>query len=140
MRYSENGKCILNCHQEELIATLEIASNPQLRTMTSVSLLGMTLAVIQVNSNLVPEQSGQIYEVKPNIVVSEKYPNVHIVPMIHNVDTYIKESVPMVLINFLVDDISVSKGEVMGFLQNQSLDISEIRTETSTEPSPLMIE
>ena len=27
----------------------------------------------------------------------------------------------------------------MGFLQNQSLDISEIRTETSTEPSPLII-
>ena len=28
----------------------------------------------------------------------------------------------------------------MGFLQNQSLDISEIRTETSTEPSPIIIE
>ena len=27
----------------------------------------------------------------------------------------------------------------MGFLQNQSFDISEIRTETSTEPSPLII-
>ena len=28
----------------------------------------------------------------------------------------------------------------MGFLQNQSLDISEIKTETSTEPSPIIIE
>ena len=28
----------------------------------------------------------------------------------------------------------------MGFLQNQSLDISEIRTETSTEPSPIIME
>ena len=28
----------------------------------------------------------------------------------------------------------------MGFLQNQSLDISEIRTETSTEPSSILIE
>ena len=55
----------------------------------------------------------------------------------HACDTYITESVPMVLINFSVDDISFSKGEIMGFLQNQSLDISEIRTETSTEPSPL---
>ena len=27
----------------------------------------------------------------------------------------------------------------MGFLQNQSIDISEIRTETSTEPSPIGI-
>ena len=44
------------------------------------------------------------------------------------------------LINFLVDDISLSKGEIMGFMQSQSLDISEIMTETSTEPSPILIE
>ena len=60
-------------------------------------------------------------------------------PMIHKVDTYITESVPMVLINFSVDDISILKGEIIGFLQNQSLDISGIRTETSTEPSPLIL-
>ena len=34
VRYSENGKCILTYHQEELIATLDIMSNPQLRTTT----------------------------------------------------------------------------------------------------------
>ena len=50
------------------------------------------------------------------------------------------ESVPLVLINFLIDDISLSKGEIMGFLQNQSLDVSEIMTETSTDPSPIVIE
>ena len=101
---------------------------------------GRILAVIQINSNLEPEQSGQIYEVKPNIMLSKKYPNLYLVPMIHNVDTYVTENVPMVLINFLVDDISIAKGEIMGFLQNQSLDISEITTETSTEPSPIVIE
>ena len=68
VRYLEDGKCILNCHQEELIATLDITSNPQLR-MTTVLLPGRTLAVIQVNSNLVPEQSGQIYEVEPNMML-----------------------------------------------------------------------
>ena len=139
VRYLKDGKCILNCHKEELIATLDITSNPQLRMTTSVLLPGRTLAVIQVNSNLVPKQSGQIYEIEPNMMLSEKYPNVYIVPMIHNVDTYITESVPLVLINFSVDDISFSKGEIMGFLQNQFLDISEIRTETSTEPSPLIM-
>ena len=59
--------------------------------------------------------------------------------MIHNVDTHIPDTVPMVLINFSIDDISISKGEIMGFLQSQSIDISEIRTETSTEPSPIGI-
>ena len=59
--------------------------------------------------------------------------------MIHNVDTYIPDTVPMVLINFSIDGVSISKGEIMGFLQSQPIDISEIRTETSTEPSSIGI-
>ena len=78
---------------------------------------GRTLAVIQVKSELKPEQSGQVYEVQPNEVLSDKYPNIYIVPMIHNVDTYIPDTVPMVIINFLIDDVSISKGEIMGFSQ-----------------------
>ena len=46
----------------------------------------------------------------------------------------------LVVINFLAYDISLSKGEIMGFMQNQSLDISEIVTETTTEPSPILLE
>ena len=140
VRYSEDGKCILDYQQQELIASLEIEDKPQLRAATSVLLPGRTLAVIQVNSNLKPEQSGQIYEIEPNVTLFEEYPNLYIMPMLHNVDIYTTESVPLVLINFLVDDIALSKGEIMGFLQNQSLDISEIRTETSTEPSPILME
>ena len=55
--------------------------------------------------------------------------------------TYIKtENVPLVVINLSSDEIYLSKGETMGFMQIQSLDISEITTETSTEPSPIIIE
>ena len=32
------------------------------------------------------------------------------------------------------------KGEIMGFMQNHSLNILEIVTETSTEPSPIILE
>ena len=122
-----------------MVAALDVTNTPQLRTSTSVLLPGRTLAVIQVNSELKPEQTGQVYEVQPNEVLSEKYPNIYIVPMIHNVDTYIPDTVTMVIINFSVDDISISKGEIMGFLQFQPIDISEIRTETSTKPSPIGI-
>ena len=137
--YADNGKCILNFQQEEMVAALDVTNTPQLKTTTSVLLPGRTLAVIQVKSELKPEQTGQIYEVQPNEVLSDKYPNIYVVPMIHNVDTYIPDTVPMVLINFLIEDVSISKGEIMGFLQNQSIDISEIRTETSIEPSPIGI-
>ena len=139
VRYADNGRCILNCQQEEMVATIDITNTPQLKTSTSVLLPGRTLAVIQVDSELKPEQTGLIYEVQPNEVLSEKYPNIYVVLMIHNADTYIPDTVPMVIINFSSDDISISKGEIMGFLQSQPIDISEIRTETSTEPSPIGI-
>ena len=60
--------------------------------------------------------------------------------MIHNVDVQKTENVPLVVINLLNDDVYLFKGEVMGFMQNQSLDISQIVTETSTEPSPIEFE
>ena len=99
-----------------------------------------SLAVVCVHNNLEPDQSGQLYEIEPSQCLNEKYPNLCIIPMIHNVDIHKIENVPLVVINLSTDDIYLLKGEIMGFMQNQSLDISEIVTETSTEPSPIMLE
>ena len=60
--------------------------------------------------------------------------------MVHNVDIHKTENVPLVVINFLADDISLLKGGIMGLMQNQSLDLSEIVTQTSMEPSPILLE
>ena len=104
-----------------------------------MNLPGRTLAVVHVSNDLKPEQSGQLYEIEPNYLLTEEYPNLYIIPMIHNVDIHKTEDVPLVIINFLTDSIYLSKGEIKGFMQNQSLDISEIITETSTEPSPIFL-
>ena len=106
----------------------------------SITLPGRTLDIIQVNTDLETEQSGQIYEIKPNYFLTEEYPNLYIVPMMHNVDVHKTENVPLAVINFLTDDIYLLKGEIMGFMQDQSLNISERVTETSTEPSPILLE
>ena len=60
--------------------------------------------------------------------------------MIHNVDAHKTENVPLVVINLLNDDVYLLKGEIMGFMQKQSLDISEIVNDTSTEPLPIKLE
>ena len=123
-----------------MIASLNVEDRPQLSLTASMILPGRMLAIIQVNNDLEPEQSGQLYEIETNYFLTEEYPNLYIVPMIHNVDVHKTENVPLVVINFLADDISLLKGEIMGFMQNQSFDISEIVTETSTEPSPILLE
>ena len=58
VRYSEDGTCILDYQQQELIVSLEIEDKAQLRATTYVLLPERTLAVIEVKSNLEPEQSG----------------------------------------------------------------------------------
>ena len=72
-----------------------------------------------------------------NYFLIEAYPNLYIVPMIHNADIHKTENVPLVVINFLTDSVYLSKVEIMGFMQDQSLDIL---TKTSTEPSPILLE
>ena len=98
------------------------------------------MVVVCVRNNLEPDQSGQIYETEPSQYLKEEYPNLCIIPMIHNVDVHNTENVPLVVINLSTDDVYLSKEEVMGFMQNQSLDISEIVTETSTEPLSIILE
>ena len=140
VRYCENGKCILDHKQQELVASVNIKTKPQLSLVNSITLPGRTLAVVHVNNNLNPQQSRLLYEIEPSYLLTNQYPNLCIIPMIHNVDIHKTEDVPLVVINFLTDSVYLSKGEIMGFMQSQSLDISEITTETSTEPSPILLE
>ena len=99
VRCSKNGRCILDYQQQELIASLNVEDKSQLNLTASLILPGRTLAVIQVNNDLEPKQSGQIYEIEPNCFLNEEYPNLYIVPMIHNMDIHKTESVPLVVIN-----------------------------------------
>ena len=130
----------LTINNNKLIASIDAEDKPQLNMTHSVTLPGRMLAIVCVYNNLVPNQSGNIYEIEPSGNLYEKYPNLCVIPMIHNVDIHKTENVPLVVINLSSDEIYLSKGETMGFMQIQSLDISEIMTETSTEPSPIIFE
>ena len=106
----------------------------------SITIPGRSLAIICVYDNLGPDQSGQIYEIEPSQYLNEKYPNLCVIPVIHNVDVHKTKNVPLVVFSLSSDEIYLLKGETMGFMQNQSSDISEIMTEISTEPSPVILE
>ena len=113
---------------------------PQLYITHSVTIPGRTLAIFCIYTNLDPHQSGSSYEIEPNDVIIDKYPNMCVIPMIHNVDVHRTEHLPLVVVNFASDDVSLLKGEIMGFMQIQPIEISEIMTETSTEPSSITYE
>ena len=52
VRYFEDGKCILDHQQQELVAAMDIEIRPHLSLTNSISLPGRTLAVIYLNNNL----------------------------------------------------------------------------------------
>ena len=138
--YAADGRCILDYQQHELIASIDIKDKQQLNMTHSVTIPGRTLAIVCIYNNLDPNQSGSLYEIEPCDILNEMYPNLWVIPMIRNVDVHRTEHLPLVVINFASDDIYLSKGETMGFMQIQSIEISEIMTETSTEPSSIMYE
>ena len=130
-RSSENGKCILDHKQQELVALVSVEMRAHFSLANSVTLPGNPLGVVYINNNSSPEQRGQLYEIKPNYLLTNKYANLYIIPMIHNVDIHKTEDVPLVVIILLTDSVYLSKGEIIGFMQSKSLDISEITTKTS---------
>ena len=138
IRYTANGKCILEYQQQELITSVDTENEPQLYMSHTVDILGRTLVIVCVQNDLDPIQSRSLYEIRPNDMFIKKYPNLCIIPMIHNVDVHRNEWLPLVVINFALDDVNLSKGESIGYMCLQPLEISEIMTETSMEPSSLI--
>ena len=138
--YTVNGKCILDYQQQELVASIDIEDKPQVNMIHSVTIPGRTLAIVSVCNNLDPKQSGSLYEIEPSHMINEKYPNLCVIPMIHNVDVHRNRTSTFGGHQLASDDVYSSKGETMGFMQIQALEISEIMTETSTEPSSIYCE
>ena len=140
VRYLDQGKCILDHQQCELVATMDVELKPHLILANSVTIPSRTLAVVQVDSSLTKEQSDYLYEIEPNHLLRNEQPNLCIIPTIHKVDVYRPDKVPFVAINLSSNSIYLPKGEVMGFMHCQYLDVSEIVTKISTEPSSVILD
>ena len=74
LQYADDGKCILDYQQHELVASIDIGDKLQLNMAHSVTLPGRTLAIVCVCNNLDPDQTGYIYEIEPSHNLYEKYP------------------------------------------------------------------
>ena len=127
--YAKNGDCKLECKNEELVATVEIENDLALSLKGGVTIPPRNIAVLNVSNNLKEEDTGQIFNVKPNALLSDDYPQLQIVPSIHKVDCIDVNLLPFLMINLGEDSIYLPKGHVVGFLESEYTDISEIMTE-----------
>ena len=130
--YSKTGECRLDHKQEELIATLETQNELTLFLKSGICIPGRTVAVLNVDSSAQQYDVGQVYNVRANSLLDDEYPPLQIIPTLHKVDDVNHNLIPFVMVNLGEDHIFLPKGQVVGFLDPDGLDISEVELDITT--------
>ena len=83
---------------------------------------GRNLAMVSVTFDTKTLQENQVYEVKPNVLLTNEHPNLVILPMLHVVQREKHDSIPVALINLNEDErIFLKKGEILGYLESSPI-------------------
>ena len=130
--YSKTGECRLDHKQEELVATVDLQDELTLSLKSGIHIPGRTVAVLNVNSSIHQNYIGQFYNVRANSLLEDEYPQLQIVPTLHKVDNTNTTLIPFVMINLGEDYIFLPKGQVVGFLDAECIDVSEIELDIAT--------
>ena len=130
--YSKTGECRLDHKQEELVATVDSQDDLTLALKSGIYIPGRTVAVLNVNSSVHQNDIGQFYNVRANSLLEDEYPQLQIVPTLHKVDNTTTAIIPFVMINLGEDYVFLPKGQVVGFLDAECIDVSEIELDIVT--------
>ena len=124
--YSRTGECRLDHKQEELVATVDLQDELTLSLKSGIHIPVRMVAVLNINSSLHQNDIGQFYNVRANSLLEDEYPHLQIVPTLHKVDNTNTTLIPFVMINLAEDYIFLPKGQVVGFLDAECIDVSEL--------------
>ena len=72
---------------------------PMIRNRQGIDIPGRNLAVVSVLLDTKTLQKNQVYEVKPNLLLTKEHPNLVVLPMLHLVPKEKHDNIPMAYIN-----------------------------------------
>ena len=99
-----------------------------------INIPGRNLAVVSVLLDTKALRENQVYEVKPNLLLTNEHPNLVVLPMLHVVQREKHDSIPVALINLNEDEkIFLKKGEILGCLEPSPIEVTEIVREEYSE-------
>ena len=126
--WTPTGKFKLISQHEFLVESLEVLmKGPMIHNKQGIEIPGRSLAMIKTSTDTRKFQKDQIFEVKPNFLLTNEYPNLIIVPMMHIMQGEKHDCIPVILINLNEDEkIFPRKGEILGHLEPSSVVINEI--------------
>ena len=126
--WTAEGKFKLISQQEFLVESLEVLMDgPMIYNKQGITVPGRKLAVIKVSIEMDQAMDGQMFEVKPNFLLTNEHPNLVIMPMLHQVTGKKQEYIPLTLLNLAEDEaVYLKKGEILGHLGPCPITIEEI--------------
>ena len=126
--WTAEGKFKLISQQEFLVESLEILMDgPMIYNKQGITVPGRRLAVIKVSIEIDEAMDDQMFEVKPNFLLTNEHPNLIIMPILHQVTGKKQKCIPLTLLNLVEDEaIYLKKEEILGHLEPCPITIEEI--------------
>ena len=126
--WSPTGKFQLISQQKFLVESLEVLmKGPMIHNRQGIYIPGRNLAMVSVTFETKTLQENQVYQVKPNLLLTNEYPNLVVLPMLHVLQKEKHDNIPVALINLNEDEkIFLKKGEILGYLESSPIEITEI--------------
>ena len=129
--WSPTGKFQLDLHQQVLVESVKVyMSGPTLQTRQCITIPSRSLMVLNAKATIDRHMEGGLHKVVPNFLLSDEYPELVLIPTIHNVEITKLKCIPYVLLNLSEEAIFLRKGEILGPLEKEDITIEEITTET----------
>ena len=105
-------------------------SEPTLQTRQCIAIPLRSLMVLNAKATIDRHMEGGLHKVVPNFLLSDEYPELVLIPTVHNVEVTKTECIPYVLLNLSEEAIFLRKGEILRHLEREDIIIEEVTTET----------
>ena len=112
--WSPSGKFQFDFHQHVLVKSIKVyMSGPTLQTRQCINIPSRSLMVLNAKATIDKHMEGGLYKVVPNFLLSDEYPELVLIPTIHNVEITKTQCIPFVLLNLSEEGIFLRKGEIL---------------------------
>ena len=129
--WSPNGKFQLDLHQQVLVKSVKVyMSGPTLQARQCITIPSRSLMVLNVKATIDKHMEGGLYKVVPNFLLSDEYPELGLIPTVHNVEITETQCIPYILLNLSEEEIFLREGEILRHLEKEDITVEEITTET----------
>ena len=109
-------------------------NGPMIHNKLGLTIPGRRLAIIDVSIDIDKSMNDQMFEVRPNFLLTNEHPNLVMIPVLH-VEGIKQKYIPLALLNLAEhESIFLKKGEILGSLEPSSIEIGEIIKEDWSGP------